>query len=88
MSWSVEFRPAAARSLRKLSRDALVRIRKSLDELAQDPRPSGAKRLVGGNGLLRIRVGDYRVVHEVHDHVLVIVVVALGHRREIYRRGR
>ena len=48
-------------------------------------RPSGAKKLVGGNGEWRVRTGDYRIVYEIHDNVLLVLVVAVGHRREIYR---
>ncbi|WP_346426229.1 type II toxin-antitoxin system RelE/ParE family toxin [Actinobaculum sp. 313] len=54
--------------------------------LAQEPRPSGAKKLVGGRGEWRVRTGDYRIVYEVHDGVLLVLVLAVGHRREVYRR--
>ena len=49
------------------------------------PRPNGAKKLVGGNGEWRVRTGDYRIVYEIDDQVLLVLVVAVGHRREIYR---
>ena len=55
------------------------------DALAADPRPPGAKALVGIVGVLRIRVGAYRVLYEVQDDHLVVLVIDVGHRREIYR---
>jgi mRNA interferase RelE/StbE len=71
--------------LRKLDRVAARRILKAIDKLAQDPRPSGCKQLKGGAGELRIRVGDFRVVYDVNDAEVVILVLRVGHRREIYR---
>ena len=53
--------------------------------LAEDPRPPGAKRLAGSEGLHRIRVGDYRVVYAIEDDVLLVLVVRIGHRRDVYR---
>lgn len=66
-----------------------VRIGRALDGLAQQPRPAGAQLLSGSTGpTWRIRVGDYRVLYEIHDDELVVLVVAAGHRREIYRGRR
>ena len=82
----VELRPAAERALRKIARPDQQRIRDRIDALADDPRPPGVKVLQGTNeGLLRIRVGDYRVIYLVKDDVLFVVVVRIGHRREVYR---
>lgn len=86
MTYRVEVAPAAVRQLRKLDPAARRRVQAVVELLAADPRPSGAKKLVGGAGEWRVRTGDFRVVYEIHDHVLVVLVVALGHRREIYRR--
>ncbi len=86
MTYRVEMAPAAVRQLRKLDPAARRRVQAAVELLAADPRPSGAKKLVGGAGEWRVRTGDFRVVYEIHDQVLVVLVVALGHRREIYRR--
>lgn len=83
--YSLEFRPAAARILRELPRDAAKRIGAELEALRDDPRPHGVTALQANTDLLRIRVGDYRVVYRVDDHELVVVVVHLGHRRDVYR---
>ena len=56
-----------------------------IDELAENPRPAGLKKLKGPAGFLRIRVGDYRVIYCVHDDVLIVLVVRIAHRREAYR---
>ncbi len=86
MTYRIEIAPAAARQLRKLDRAAQRRLQAAIELLADEPRPSGAKKLVGGNGEWRVRTGDYRVVYEIHDNVLLILIVAVGHRREIYER--
>lgn len=84
--YRVEVAPAAARQLRKLDPQARRRIQGAVELLAEDPRPPGAKKLVGGDGEWRVRTGDYRIVYEVRDEVLVVLVLAVGHRREVYRR--
>ncbi len=86
MTYRIEVTPAAVRQLRKLDSQARRRVQAAVELLANDPRPSGAKKLVGGNGEWRVRTGDYRIVYEVNDGVLVVLVIAVGHRREIYQR--
>jgi len=86
MTYRIEVAPAAIRQLRKLDPAARRRLQAAIELLADDPRPSGAQKLVGGAGEWRVRTGDYRVVYEVHDGVLLVLVVAIGHRRDIYRR--
>lgn len=63
-----------------------MRIGRALDGLTQTPIPPTARKLTGLEDLYRIRVGDYRVVYTVRHQVLVVLVVAIGHRREIYDR--
>jgi len=79
----IEVRPAAARSLRKLDPEMRPRIRGAIALLAQDPRPPAARALRGRPGY-RVRVGHYRIIYAVADDVLVVVVVTLGHRRDVY----
>jgi mRNA interferase RelE/StbE len=83
--YHVTYAKAAARALRHLDRPLQRRLVDAIDLLATDPRPHGTKALQGGDGLLRIRVGDYRVVYAVYDDQLVVLVATLGHRREVYR---
>lgn len=86
MTYRIEIAPAAVRQLRKLDMSARRRIQAAIELLADQPRPSGAKKLVGGDGAWRVRTGDYRLIYEIHDDVLLVLVVAVGHRRDIYQR--
>jgi mRNA interferase RelE/StbE len=85
MTYTVEIRPAAERQIKKLTTVVQERIIARLEELELDPRPLGVKKLSGVDNLYRLRVGEYRIVYEIQDAVLFVVVVAVGHRREIYR---
>lgn len=85
-AYRVEVAPPAARQLRKLDPAARRRIQAAVELLTQDPRPAGAKKLAGGGGEWRVRTGDYRIIYEVRDQVLVVLVLAVRHRREVYRR--
>ncbi|HEY8718501.1 type II toxin-antitoxin system RelE/ParE family toxin [Pengzhenrongella sp.] len=84
MTYRVEVRPAALKALRRIDPADARRIQGAIALLAQDPRPPGARALQGRPGL-RVRVGDYRIVYTIQDDVLLVVVVTLGHRREVYR---
>ena len=83
--YRVEVRPAAARALRKLDPTVRPRIQGAIELLADDPRPPASRPLRGRPGY-RVRVGDYRILYTIADDVLLIVVVTLGHRRDIYDR--
>ena len=83
--YRIELRPAAVRALRKLDPSVRHRLQGAIALLAQDPRPPAARALQGRPGL-RIRVGDYRIIYTVTDDVLLVVVVTIGHRREVYDR--
>jgi mRNA interferase RelE/StbE len=84
-TYRIEVRPAAARALRKLDPDIRPRIQGAIALLAHDPRPPAARPPRGRPGC-RVRVGDHRIIYTVADDVLLIVVVAPGHRREGYVR--
>ena len=84
--YAVFLKPAAERALKKIAQPTLRRIAKAIDNLGNAPRPSGATALRGESGLLRIRVGDYRIIYSIDDTVLTVLVVAIGHRREVYQR--
>lgn len=85
MSYRIEIRPAAIRALKRIDHQDRDRIRGAIALLGQDPRPPGAKALQGRDGF-RVRVGNYRIIYTVQDDILVVVVVTLGHRRDIYDR--
>jgi mRNA interferase RelE/StbE len=83
--YGIELRPAAVRALRKLDPPVARRLQAAIALLAEDPRPP-ASRPLRGRPAWRVRVGDYRVIYTIEDDVLLIVVVTLGHRRDVYDR--
>ena len=82
-TYRIELRPAAVKALRKIDPQDQPRIRGAIALLGEDPRPPGARALQGRDGL-RVRVGNYRIIYTVQDDVLVVVVVTLGHRKDVY----
>ena len=84
--YTVTIIPSALRTIQSLPRNLRERIREKIDSLAESPRPHGVKQLQGSQkGCLRLRVGDYRIIYRVEDDRLLVLVVAVGHRREVYR---
>lgn len=83
--YRIELRPAAVRALWKLDPAVRHRLQGTIALLAQDPRPPAARALHGRAGF-RVRVGDYRILYTLEDEVLLVVVVTLGHRRQVYER--
>ena len=84
MPYRIDYAPAAAKQLRKFDREIYVRIRPVIDALADNPRPSGCTVLTVEERYL-IRVGDFRIVYEIHDSKLVVLVIRIGHRSSVYR---
>jgi mRNA interferase RelE/StbE len=86
--YRVEFKRSAAREFRHLPKAVRSRIEDAVRLLAVSPYSEqlGVRKLRGAEDLYRIRVGDYRIVYEIHGAVLIVVVVKIGHRREVYRR--
>ena len=83
--YHVEFSAPAAKQFRKLPGAIQQRLAPRINELAVDPRPHGSKKLSGEEGIFRIRVGDHRVVYSIEDDALVVLVVKIGDRRDVYR---
>ena len=83
-AYRIEFRPAALRELRKIDRSMQPRIQGAIALLAQDPRPPASRPLRGREGY-RLRVSDYRLIYTIDDGILLIVVVTVGHRRDVYQ---
>jgi mRNA interferase RelE/StbE len=82
--FAVEFLPSAARALAKLEPAVQRRIARRLDRLAGDPRADAVK-LRGAGDVWRARVGDYRILYAIEDERLVVLVIKIGHRRDVYR---
>lgn len=77
--------PARSSTLRKFDPQARRRIQAAVDLLAAEPRPPAATRLVGGAGEWRVRTGVYRIIYEIHDEELIVLVLRVGHRGDIYQ---
>lgn len=84
-SYSLTYKPSAVKALRKLDRQYQQALISAIEDLVHEPRPDGVKKLQGGNGEYRLRVGPYRVVYDIYDGELMILAFPLGHRKEIYR---
>ncbi len=84
MTYRIDVRPAAIKALRDIHPRDVPRIRGALAMLATEPRPPAARPLRGRDAW-RLRIGDYRIIYTIDDDVLVIVVVTIGHRRDVYR---
>lgn len=84
MNYSVSIKQSALQSLKSIARADQLRIIDAIDQLKTNPAAGGV--LKGEySGLRRIRIGSYRVVYEVHDEQLTVLVIRIGHRREVYR---
>ena len=86
MRYSVEFRPAVLKSMKWLTKKELQRIKKKIDDLAENLPDPAATKMKGNNIFHRIHVGDYRIVYEIHGDRIVILVVKVGHCNDIYKR--
>ena len=84
MIYTIDILRSAQKSLSRINRQDQERIIAAIEDLAEEPRPSGCKKLTGRSAW-RIRIGNYRVIYEIQDDRLVITVLNIGHRREIYR---
>lgn len=83
--YRVRISPDADKQLAKFDNSVRVRVAQKIDALAENPRSPGCKKLRGDDNLWRARVGDYRIVFSIHDDLLLIVVIRIAHRREVYR---
>jgi len=86
MAYTVEFTSKAVHAFGDLPRNIQVRLASRIDGLVKEPRPPGVEKLSGADDLYRLRVGDYRVIYQIKDKLLLVLVVTVGHRREVYRR--
>ena len=85
MAYRVEIRRQARKELARIEAEARQRIAQAIDALGDDPRPPGCKKLQG-SPYWRIRVGVYRVIYQVEEGRLLVLVLEVGHRKEVYRK--
>jgi mRNA interferase RelE/StbE len=84
-AYRIEIKKSAAKELKKIKGNDQERIIERIQGLARDPRPSGSKKL-SGEEKYRIRQGNYRILYQIFDNTVLVVVVKIGHRRDIYKK--
>lgn len=85
MSYAIEYGPGVEKDMLRLPRAVVARVDKAILALADEPRPHGCKKLAAHKNLYRVRVGDWRIVYEINDDHRIIIVMIVGHRRDVYR---
>lgn len=85
MEYFIEFRPSVLKSLKKFPKRDLVKVKKKIEELSRDLPDPNTTKMKGNNSFHKIRTGDYRIIYEIHDDRLVILIVKVGHRKDIYK---
>ena len=84
--YQIEWKKSAIRELKHLDRKIIQRIIYAVDSLPKNPFPTGVRKLTGSEKTYRIRVGDYRVVYEVHTKTITIEIIRVRHRKDVYRK--
>ena len=85
MAYRIEVKPQAEKALARIPNPHRRRIAKAIDGLARHPRPSGCVKPAGAEDAYRLRLGDYRIVYEIMDKVLIVTIVRVAHRKDVYR---
>ena len=86
MTFRIQFTKSAAKALKAIPKTAQKRIAKKIESLADDLPDPATTKMKGNNPFHRVRVGDYRIVYEIQDEILLILILKIGHRKEVYRR--
>ena len=85
VAFIIQIEDRAEKTLKSLEKQDRVRIKRGIDQLKENPRGNNCKPLKGFHGIWRLRVGDYRVIYSIKDDQLLVLVLEVGHRREVYR---
>ncbi len=85
MAYRIEVKPQAEKALAGIPNPHRRRISKAIDGLARQPRPAGCTKLTGAENAYRIRIGDYRIVYQIMDRALIVHVIRIAHRKDVYR---
>jgi mRNA interferase RelE/StbE len=86
LKYRIEFKRSAAKALKKIPKSDQKRVAERIDSLSEKLPDPFTTKMKGDNPFHRVRVGDYRIVYEIHEDILLIVVLKIGHRKEVYRR--
>jgi mRNA interferase RelE/StbE len=85
MTYSIEFRPSVLKNLARFPKRDLVRIKKKIEELGRDLPDPNTTKMKGNHSFHRVRTGDYRIIYEIQDDRLIILIVKIGHRKDVYK---
>lgn len=82
--YNITFKRSTVKELKKIPQNEQIKILKAINSLSENPHPNGHKKLIGGDIAFRIRIGNYRVIYNVYENELVIEVIRIGHRKNVY----
>ena len=85
MSYIIQYKRSATEELLALPAVQARKVLSSINNLAEEPRPHGSKKLKGSSSAYRIRIGNYRVIYSIEDKIVTITIIKVGHRKQIYR---
>ena len=85
MAYTIEFRPSVWKNVKNVPKKDLVKIKSKIEEIRSDLPDPATTRMSGNNEFHKVRCGNYRIIYEIHDDSLVILVVKVGHRKDVYR---
>lgn len=85
-SYKIQWKNSAKKELKKLDKQIIIKILQAVEKLANNPHPSGSKKLMGSESIYRIRVGNYRIIYNIQSSVVSIEIIKVGHRRDVYRK--
>jgi mRNA interferase RelE/StbE len=86
VTFRIEFTKSAAKALAAIPRKGQKRIARKIESLAETPPAPAKTKMKGNNPFHRVRVGDYRIIYEIQNQILLILILKIGHRKEVYRR--
>nr|NJM04355.1 type II toxin-antitoxin system RelE/ParE family toxin [Desulfobacula sp.] len=85
MTYAIEFRPSVLKNLERFPKRDLVRIKKKIEELGRDLPDPNTTKMKGNHSFHRVRTGDYRIIYEIQDDRLIILIVKIGYRKDVYK---
>ncbi len=83
--YRIDWKPSALKELRNIDQQFIPRIIEAVEALAENPLPDGVRKIQGGNHSYRIRIGDYRIIYQLYEKYLIIEIIRIRHRKDVYR---
>ncbi len=86
--YKIEWKKSAVKELKKLDKKIIPRIINAVELLSESPIPNKCKKLIGSEHIYRIRIGDYRIIYSIENNLLLIEIIRIGHRKDIYKKNK